>query len=115
MFKLLALTNSTALYTTDLFSSYMAYKHLWKQLSDMLKTPRAYKAQEKCKEVPDPIQTDPVALDQARLEARKALVEITNEVRFNNPSYSTHEANCLQDWPEQTISHKSRYREHHIH
>lgn len=73
--------NSIALYTTDLFSGYMAYKHIWKQLSDMLKQPRAYKALEKCKEVLNPIQTDPVSLDLARLEVRKALVEITNEVR----------------------------------
>lgn len=71
---------SIALYTMDLFSSYMAYKHMWTQLSDMLKRPQAYKAVEKSRQTPDPIQTDPVSLDLARLYVRKALVEITNEV-----------------------------------
>jgi hypothetical protein len=47
-----------------------------------MKASRSYKALEKSKDVPDPIQTDPTSLNMARRECRKAMTQILEETRL---------------------------------
>lgn len=69
------------LYTADLFSAYMGFKALWKSISTMIKDPKSYKALPPTKEVPDPIQSDPTALNLARMECRKGMTLILEETK----------------------------------
>jgi len=85
----------------DLFSAYMAYKRMWKTISNskglpklsrdglthadnasVMKDSRSYRALEKSKDVPDPIQTDPRSLNMARRECRKAMTQILEETKL---------------------------------
>ena len=47
-----------------------------------MKNSRSYKALEKTKDVPDPIQTDPKSLNMARRECRKAMTKILQETKL---------------------------------
>ena len=67
-----------SLYTQDLFSAFLAYKNIWAELSDMMKTPDQYRERDQGTDVPNPIQLTPQSLNEARLLARKALTQITD-------------------------------------
>jgi hypothetical protein len=47
-----------------------------------MKEPRNFKALEKTKDVPDPIQTDAKSLNMARRECRKAMTQILQETKL---------------------------------
>lgn len=67
-----------SLYTQDLFSAFLAYKNIWAELSDMMKTPDQYRERDPGTDVSNPIQLTPQSLNEARLLARKALTQITD-------------------------------------
>lgn len=67
------------LYTHDLFSAYMAYKAHWTRLSEMIKNMARYKARERTRDVPDPIQVNASSLNEARLLARQNMIIIAKE------------------------------------
>ena len=68
-----------AIYTQDLFSAYMRFKSMWKELSEIMKNGHLYKPREKSEQCPDPIQVTPRSLNEARLQARKYMVVIAKE------------------------------------
>ena len=67
-----------SLYTQDLFSAFLAYKNIWKDLSDMLKHTEEYKEREQSRDIPNPIQLTPQGLNEARLLARKGMTQISD-------------------------------------
>ena len=67
-----------SLYTQDLLSAFLAYKNIWAELSDMMKTPDQYRERDSSTDVPTPIQLTPQSLNEARLLARKGLTQITD-------------------------------------
>ncbi|KAK2780027.1 hypothetical protein FQN53_001142 [Emmonsiellopsis sp. PD_33] len=70
------------LYTAELLSAFIAYKAVWKAISKMIKVPERYKAKDASDEVPDPIQCDPISLNQAKLECRKGMTLILEETKI---------------------------------
>ena len=67
-----------SLYTQDLFSAFLAYKNIWAELSDMMKSPDHYRERDPGTDIPNPIQLTPRSLNEARSLARKALTQITD-------------------------------------
>ena len=65
-----------SLYTQDLFNAFLAYKNIRTELSDMLKSPEAYREREPSSDVPDPIRLNAKEMNEATQMARKAMVQI---------------------------------------
>ena len=68
-----------SLYTQELFNAYMANKQIKSKIADMAKYPERYRERKKSKHIPDPVEMTPQGLHEARLEARKGMVQITDE------------------------------------
>ena len=67
-----------SLYTQDLFSAFLAYKNIWAEISDMLKYTEQYRERDQGKDVPNPVQLNPKALNEARQLARKGMTQISD-------------------------------------
>lgn len=67
-----------SLYTLDLFSAFLAYKNIAADLSDMLKYTDSYRERDPGKDVPNPVQLNPKALNEARQLARKGMTQISD-------------------------------------
>jgi len=67
-----------SLYTQDLFSAFLAYKNIWAEISDILKYTEQYRERDQAKDVPNPVQLNPKALNEARQLARKGMTQISD-------------------------------------
>ena len=68
-----------SLYTQELFNAYMTNKQLSTKIADMAKYPERYRERKKTEGIPNPIEMTPQGLKEARLEARKGMVQIADE------------------------------------
>lgn len=84
-----------SLYTQDLYNAYMVYKEAWVRISDTIKNPEKYREREKSERVPFPVELTSRSLNDARLQARKGLVQITDESArlVTNPELADVQAN----------------------
>ncbi|KAG5295656.1 hypothetical protein I7I50_08494 [Histoplasma capsulatum G186AR] len=69
------------LYTADLLSAFIAYKSLWKLISKIIKNPDLYQAKEVTDKIPNPIDSDPISLNQAKIDCRKGMTMILDETK----------------------------------
>ena len=82
-------------YTSDLWSAYQAFKLLWKDISKMIKKPYAYRTLDHPVDGEPPIPTDPLSLNDARLQCRKGMTQIVEEAKMliTNPSLAAVDSN----------------------
>ena len=97
-----------SLYTQDLFSAFVLYKNIWAELSEIMKYTEQYREREQSQDVPNPIQLTPKGLNEARLLARKGMVQITDVTKalITEPSLAGLDENGQQRaepfmWPNE--------------
>lgn len=75
-------------YTSDLWSAYQGFKLLWKDISNIMTKPYAYQPLDHLVDGEPPILTDPLSLNDARLQCRKGMTQIVEEAKIliTNPS-----------------------------
>ncbi|KAK4690509.1 hypothetical protein P7C71_g6298, partial [Lecanoromycetidae sp. Uapishka_2] len=87
-----------SLYTQDLFSAFLAYKKISADISDILKSPEQYREKEPGKDVPDPVELNPKALNEARQLARRGMIQISDVTKqlITEPSIADLDENGQQ-------------------
>ena len=86
------------LYTQDLFSSFVAYKNIWAELSEMLRNPEEYQERDEGKNLPNPVLLTPQSLNETRRLASKGLTQITDLTKalITNPALADLDENGQQ-------------------
>ncbi|EER42589.1 conserved hypothetical protein [Histoplasma capsulatum H143] len=90
------------LYTADLLSAFIAYKSLWKFISKIIKNPDLYQAKEVTDKIPNPIDSDPISLNQAKIDCRKGMTMILDEIYIGTSGNSDNNGlSCASSVPDE--------------
>ncbi|EEH04054.1 conserved hypothetical protein [Histoplasma capsulatum G186AR] len=90
------------LYTADLLSAFIAYKSLWKLISKIIKNPDLYQAKEVTDKIPNPIDSDPISLNQAKIDCRKGMTMILDEIYIGTSGNSDNNGlSCASSVPDE--------------
>ncbi|EEH20585.2 hypothetical protein PABG_02816 [Paracoccidioides brasiliensis Pb03] len=78
------------IYTAELLSAFIAYKTLWKLISKIIRNPELYQAKDATDKVPNPIQPDSISLNQAKIDCRRGMTMILEEVYIGSSGNGDH-------------------------